>query len=43
MGKNFNVVMPLADAVLGTLILRSQVSFVQVTGPSVPNVQPCLD
>ena len=40
MGKNFNVVFPLADAVLGTLVLRSRVSFAQATGPSVPNVQP---
>ena len=40
MGKNFNVVFPLADAVLGTLVLRSQVCFAQATGPSVPNVQP---
>ena len=42
MGKNFNVVFPLADAVLGTLVLRSQVNFAQATGPSVPNVQPSL-
>jgi len=40
MGKNFNVVFPLADAVLGTLVLRSRVSFAQATGPSVPDVQP---
>lgn len=40
MGNNFNVVFPLADAVLGTLVLRSRVSFAQATGPSVPNVQP---
>ena len=40
MGKNFNVVFPLADAVLGTLVLRSRVSFAQATGPGVPNVQP---
>ena len=43
MGKNFNVVLPLADTILGTLLLRSRVSFAQVTGPSVPNVQPCLN
>ena len=40
MGKNFNVVFPLADAVLGTLVLRSRVHFAQATGPSVPDVQP---
>ena len=43
MGKNFNVVFPLADALLGTLVLRSRVSFAQATGPSVPDVQPCLN
>jgi hypothetical protein len=40
MGKNFNVVFPLADLVLGTLLLRSRVQFKQAEGPSVPNVQP---
>jgi hypothetical protein len=40
MGKNFNVVLPLADLCLGTLILRSKVQFKQAQGPSVPNVQP---
>jgi hypothetical protein len=40
MGKNFNVVLPLADLCLGTLLLRSRVHFKQATGPSVPNVQP---
>jgi sterol desaturase/sphingolipid hydroxylase (fatty acid hydroxylase superfamily) len=40
MHKNFNVVMPLADLLLGTLILRSKVHFKQAEGPSVPNVQP---
>ncbi len=40
MGRNFNVVLPLADLLLGTLILRSRVRFAQATGPSVPNVQP---
>ena len=40
MHKNFNVVLPLADLIMGTLILRSKVSFAQATGPSVPNVQP---
>lgn len=40
MGKNFNVVLPLADLCLGTLLLRSKVHFKQALGPSVPNVQP---
>jgi Fatty acid hydroxylase superfamily len=40
MNRNFNVVMPLADLCLGTLILRSKVHFKQAVGPSVPNVQP---
>ena len=40
MHKNFNVVLPLADLLLGTLMLRSRVSFAQARGPSVPNVQP---
>lgn len=40
MGKNFNVVLPLADLCLGTLLLRSKVHFKQASGPSVPNVQP---
>lgn len=40
MGKNFNVVLPLADLLLGTLLLRSKVHFKQATGPAVPNVQP---
>jgi hypothetical protein len=40
MNKNFNVVLPLADLCLGTLLLRSKVGFAQATGPSVPNVQP---
>ena len=40
MHKNYNVVLPLADLLLGTLLLRSKVSFAQATGPSVPNVQP---
>jgi hypothetical protein len=40
MHKNFNVVLPLADLLLGTLMLRSKVKFAQATGPSVPNVQP---
>ena len=40
MHKNFNVVLPLADLCLGTLLPRSKISFAQATGPSVPNVQP---
>jgi hypothetical protein len=40
MHKNFNVVFPLADFCLGTLLLRSKVKFAQATGKSVPNVQP---
>ncbi len=39
MNRNFNVVLPLADLLLGTLLLRSKVSFAQAVGPSVPNVQ----
>jgi hypothetical protein len=40
MGKNFNVVLPLADLLLGTLPLRSPIQFKQARGPSVPDVQP---
>jgi hypothetical protein len=40
MHKNFNVVLPLADLCLGTLLLRSKTHFAQATGPSVPCVQP---
>ena len=40
MHKNFNVVMPLADLCLGTLLLRSKIKFPQATGPAVPDVQP---
>jgi sterol desaturase/sphingolipid hydroxylase (fatty acid hydroxylase superfamily) len=40
MHKNFNVVLPLADLLLGTLLLRSKIRFPQVVGPSVPNLQP---
>lgn len=43
MHKNFNVVLPLADLCLGTLLLRSRVNFAQATGPSVPDVQPRLE
>lgn len=40
MRKNFNVVLPLADLFLGTLLLRSPIQFKQARGPSVPDVQP---
>lgn len=40
MGKNFNVVLPLADLCLGTLLLRSKLHFKQARGPAVPDVQP---
>ena len=40
MRKNFNVVFPLADLCLGTLLRRSKLRFAQATGPSVPDVQP---
>lgn len=40
MHKNFNVVLPLADLCLGTLLVRSKTRFAQATGPSVPDVQP---
>jgi hypothetical protein len=40
MRKNFNVVLPLADLCLGTLLLRSKIKFAQARGPSVPDVQP---
>src|SRR3954462_6656187 len=42
MHKNFNVVLPLADLLFGTLLLRSRVSFKQALGPAVPNVQPLI-
>jgi sterol desaturase/sphingolipid hydroxylase (fatty acid hydroxylase superfamily) len=40
MHKNFNVVLPLADFCLGTLLVRSKIRFPQVVGPSVPDLQP---
>jgi sterol desaturase/sphingolipid hydroxylase (fatty acid hydroxylase superfamily) len=40
MQKNFNVVLPLADLCLNTLIVRSKVCFAQARGESVPDVQP---
>ncbi len=38
--KNLNVVLPVADWLFGTLLLRSTTAFAQVRGPSVPDVQP---
>ena len=40
MHKNFNVVLPLADLLLGTLVLRSKLQFAQARGSAVPDVQP---
>jgi hypothetical protein len=40
MHKNFNVVMPVADLCLGTLLLRSKIKFAQARGVAVPDVQP---
>lgn len=40
MHKNFNVILPLADFCLGTLLLRSKIHFAQAQGVGVPNVQP---
>ena|ERR1700690_4071023 len=40
MNRNYNVVLPLADLFLGTLLLRSKVHFNQAKGPAVPDVQP---
>jgi hypothetical protein len=40
MHKNFNVVMPVADLCLGTLMLRSKIKFPQARGVAVPDVQP---
>lgn len=40
MHKNFNVVFPLADLCMGTLLRRSKIKFKQAHGPAVPNVQP---
>lgn len=38
--SNFNVVLPLADLLFGTLLLRAKASFTQPKGVGVPNVQP---
>ena len=40
MRRNFNVVLPMADLLLGTLLLRAPVCFKQARGPAVPDVQP---
>ena len=40
MNCNFNVVLPLADLLFGTLLVRSKVSFAQARGAAVPDVQP---
>jgi hypothetical protein len=42
MNRNFNVVLPLADLLFGTLLVRSKIRFAQPQGPSVPDVQPRL-
>ena len=40
MHKNFNVVLPLADLCLSTLLVRSTIRFAQARGEGVPDVQP---
>lgn len=40
MERNFNVVFPLADWCLGTLLKRSPKPFMQARGDAVPDVQP---
>ncbi len=40
MHKNFNVVLPLADLCMGTLMRRSKLKFAQPQHPSVPDLQP---
>lgn len=40
MQKNYNVVLPLADLCLGTLLLRARTQFAQARGASLPDVQP---
>lgn len=40
MGKNFNVVFPFWDLVLGTLVIRSKTRFKQAIGDLIPDVQP---
>lgn len=39
-GKNYNVVFPLWDWLLGTLTTMAETPFAQARGPSVPDVQP---
>jgi len=38
--NNFNVVLPIADWFMGTLLRRATVRFKQPRGPAVPDVQP---
>ncbi len=40
MHKNFNVVFPFADLLLGTLVVRAKTRFAQPLGSAVPDVQP---
>lgn len=40
MNRNFNVVLPLADFLFGTLLLRSPIAFKQARGSQIPDVQP---
>ena len=40
MNKNYNVVLPLWDLCLGSLLVRSKTRFAQARGPCVPDVQP---
>jgi hypothetical protein len=40
MDNNLNVVLPLADWLFGTLLLKAKRPFLQARGPSVPDVQP---
>jgi hypothetical protein len=40
MHKNFNVVLPLWDFILGTLLVRAPMTFAQARGAAVPDVQP---
>ena len=42
MHKNYNVVLPIADFCLGTLMRRSPTFFKQAQGQDVPDVQPVL-
>ncbi|MFM2383888.1 MAG: hypothetical protein RIQ72_460 [Candidatus Parcubacteria bacterium] len=40
MGKNFNVVLPIWDLLLGTLVRRAKVPFEQPRDPLLPDLQP---